>query len=107
MNVASLKLCEELYKLARWRDTAFCWFNGAPIWRHVLSPDIDYSHLIPAYDIEYLLRKIGHYNISNNGMIITINYDDGDVFCEIEDADVTNAACKLAIELIKRGAFQP
>jgi hypothetical protein len=60
MNVASLELCRELFKLSRWDDTYWFWKNEDNqgwVKTDSRNPDwLDYRFYFPAYDLGYLLR---------------------------------------------------
>lgn len=55
VNVASLKLCKELYERTRWFDTSYKYDENNKVvgWK----PFTSVKHT-PAYDLGYLLRKL-------------------------------------------------
>jgi hypothetical protein len=121
MNVASLELCRELYRLSAWHD------------EQPLHPDIiklvksgEPQTPIPAYDLGYLLRKLPpnwirhelqhHLGILTNGeeVVSFVAGYYGHVWFESKTVQVhvhmqqsadtlEDAAAKLAIELFKSG----
>lgn len=124
MNVASLKLCKELYELSGWYQTHYIWRlyddDHLPEWVQTftnIKPE-DYTHTdhhyYPAYDLGYLLRKLSigvslykgakgyTFNVGNS-----IQHSVG-VYEAIRSSDLRSgtpedAAAKLAIELFKQG----
>lgn len=132
MNVASLKLCEKLYKLSGWQgaeqaeeDTeGNLWFNSSVGWQ--LVADARFTALVdepgdwlPAYDAGYLLRKfprniqidesIGWLTLAGNAELWQCGYlmDGGYMGTRFNDFGNTpeDALCKLAIELFKEGVL--
>jgi hypothetical protein len=120
MNTASLELCKELYELSGWDDTYLRhWVNAKS------GPSVDHAVAIfgygkrkdttieayPAYDLGYLLRKLPDGTQLNK---TTVSYSasgiysvDGHNKSFHEYADTSeDAACKLAIKLIKTGVIQ-
>lgn len=102
VNVASKELCAKLKKLSGWSDTTFCW-NGQIIpafWpEEMRAHDVD---SFPAYDLGYLVRKLPPFSLhrypADNGLY-TAESSDG---WALEQGDTPeDAACKLAIELLK------
>ncbi len=71
MNVASLELCKELYKLSGWNDLEDAWHKGSPIngGDYVSAyHGEDYEKklfLAPAYDLGYLLRNLTAVKVSS------------------------------------------
>lgn len=133
MNVASKQLCQELYKLSGW-DTFSMATKDEPhlaYWHHTRSDKVkvhDYyqddsscSFICPAYGLGYLLRKLpddmmaavvkdvvhhksddGKHYVTNRYAAHNIGPVNSGWFDIPEDA-----ACALAIELIKRGILKP
>lgn len=101
MNVASLDLCRELYELSGWGNTEFGWWPGA---RRLPVQTARSAYEVPAYDLDYLLRKLP-------GVVELHHYATGDWSCDtdgfgFENADTPeDAACKLSIELFKHGVL--
>lgn len=121
MNVASLELSKELYKLSRWSGTGFEWINdyhqnkpdGAPDMKWEVTRSMSFhdqsvpSKNYPAYTAGYLLRKLPL------GSFI-IKHDDRYEACrprmlgedkavDVFPADTPeDALTKLAIELFKQ-----
>src|SRR6266568_3669439 len=64
MNVASLELCQELYKMSKWepQDCAvYALLGESTIFQLVRNPEpnlISMDYYIPAYDLSFLLRKL-------------------------------------------------
>lgn len=100
MTTASLELCQELWNLSRWSGTDYRWYE---------DKGVDYVDIkgtnglsLPAYDLGYLLRK-APYTVQLSG-----GHDFWQSSCNgyIGTADnPEDAACKLAIELFKRGVL--
>lgn len=120
MEVASLELCKELFELSGWVETYFK-YRPVSVVKGIAG---DYQlgrsqapDAIPAYDLGYLLRKLPvekfyklmidnssswslktneinriYWFRAANGERLTDNYDTPE-----------DAACKLAIELLKQG----
>ena len=61
MNVASLKLCKELYEVSGWEDTYMAWDvsdrTDLPFENVVIADDVIFTYF-PAYDLGFLLRKL-------------------------------------------------
>jgi len=115
-NVASLELCKELYELSGWDETEK-WHDGycdEPAWFYIdnITPT---NKDTPAYDLGYLLRKIGDRHIRlerpyDSGQPVNrwgATYYDGTIDGYLIEADDTpeDAVCRLAIELIKQGVI--
>lgn len=111
MTTANLDLCKELYELSGWDDSE--WKEITQKWRFKHRKDTNpelaiqpyqykFGEYIPAYDLGYLLRKLPREtilsNISDNGW--TIVYGGKGLY---KATTPENAACKLAIELFKKG----
>lgn len=63
MNVASLELCKELYKLSGWKDTEAVYIDMSSIHYAVYKKDVEGTEKVkeslpPAYSLGYLLRKL-------------------------------------------------
>lgn len=105
MNVASLKLCRELYVLSGWDEydlaagESLTWYMGH-------KDDSDF-HIAPMYDLGYLVRKLP----ADRAVEYSLKYGWAAVHetnREVmrEEADTPeNAAAKLAIELFKMGVL--
>lgn len=112
MNVASLELCEELFRLSEWGHTSYYWnkddqYVPGKQWR--LQNGKIFPEDVPAYDLGYLLRKLQHNYVQ-------IEYHSDmkrwSAYSPIEKnpglsmpfADTPeDAACQLAIELFRQG----
>lgn len=130
MNVASLELCEELYKLSGWSDTYFVhWYKevagafDANQW--FVSPRvIVHQDSVPAYDLGYLLRKLPAYLNSDEdtrdyfymgrdiqGLWLAayqlVGVDEPDEYYYTQmSATPEDAVAQLAIELFERGILE-
>lgn len=108
MNVASLELCTELYKLSGWG----CYYENTA------DPDYDLdwygankTYECPKYPLGYLLRKLPLVTLQH----VALDSDDLNRWnCITEQFGVLrnhyaetpeDAACKLAIELVKKGVL--
>lgn len=98
MNVANVENCEELFELSGW---------GTDLERYVMEN-------VPAYDLGMLLRKLPPYYViyrgiekCHVGIIAGRNFVSNRGIEEIEADTPEDAACLLAIELIKQGIIQP
>jgi hypothetical protein len=111
MNVASLELCRELYKMSRWepQDCAvYALLGDSRIFQFIRNPEpnlISMDYYIPAYDLGYLLRKF----VGNGG--VEIRY--GDKGCIATSHMVStgsntpeDATARLAIELFRQGILK-
>lgn len=117
MNVASLDLCKELYELSGWNDDTLnhsAWFDDKAIVNNAVS--------VPLYPLGYLLRKLPYrvrddyqawqYGVhlkQTGGSGWTIYYGEPGKTTEMYFNSATtpeDAACKLAIELIKKGVLK-
>lgn len=142
MNVASLELCKELYEVSGWGDypdrTHFTWreFEGKTTGSNWTSPEEDYSagwidpfdgrrptgithhisHVSPAYDLAYLLRKLPPVIKDTRLYLVNFNTrgwaamytktDPGTLYKK--DADTPeNALAQLAIELFEQKILTP
>ena len=121
MNVASLELSKQLWKLSGWKcQDAYIQVKDpeAPIellseYSPVLSRN-DYDIIVSAYDLGYLLRKLPA-EVRNESL--TLDRVAGGWSCryglmspnkiEIRADTPEDAACKLLIELIKRKVIKP
>lgn len=122
MSAARLELCQELYKLSKWKDTFSYWyqnwmFNNKWMVGHQGTPSIEST--FPAYDLGYLLRKlppqtriVKEYEASAELPEETpahyhALYDTVDERHFWLGADTPeDAACRLAIELLKHGVIE-
>ncbi len=126
MNVASKELAKELYHASNkeWRDTDFGWAHGYFNEDHQLTYTLhlhdkgDHTSCIPAYDLGYLLRKLPlehRYRKYTGGLKLEYVDLDEKLWEAGYDTDDTeayantpeDAACKLAIELIKQKVITP
>lgn len=121
-NVANLENCKELYELSGWPqiDDFSDWYQdwGNEDWG-IGSYDANCPNNYPAYDLGYLLRKLQglkkypilelrqynrwwcfYGNRTKRGSIVSPQKD-----CGIADTP-EDAACRLAIELIKQGVIE-
>lgn len=118
MNVASLELCKELYRLSGWYTTNVGTLYYTP---HTGQDSVAQlgasSKSIPAYDLGYLLRRLTapEYDYLNIELLVTdcqVNiecYDKREQFepIGIYNADTPeDAATRAAIELFKQGVLQ-
>lgn len=68
MNVPKYETCQELEQLSGWRDCDYLFvYSGkdvldqpthTPTSRLGLSPDVNYDHLVSAYDLSYILDRL-------------------------------------------------
>lgn len=123
-NVASLELCKGLYELSGWSDCKFYWSmmvergEEVPGEEYVMYNLHDYTNIkhgqynFPAYDLGYLLRKLP------TDCLISVYEQGKTYYCmkdtsgaestyDVEANTPEDAACKLAIELIKQGVLKP
>lgn len=110
MNVASLSLCKELYKVSKWLDTPNCYFNSDS-GSHGLtdSNNGELGHDIyreaPAYDLGFLIRKLPPYTriqTMKGDVPYRVSYDNGVSERGVNANTPEDAAAKLAIELFKQ-----
>lgn len=119
MQVASLGLCKELYELSGFVGTEFAWWIEDKLdpkgeWKiqhiiHVPNQQYFYDWKIPAYTTGYLLRQLPAYThvwITENGAEAEC-YFPKQPTATVHGDTPEDAACKLAIELIKQKAIQP
>lgn len=141
MNVASLELCKELYELSGWANpdasvplekastywTSWVWCkeSQASDWDIYIAGEEHsihgFSHLLPAYDLGYVIRKlpplIGKarfpvicYPINMWVAGYTSDIDSWHTLKQFDHTEAANtpedAACKLAIELLKQGILK-
>lgn len=124
MNVASLELCKELYKMSGWDGTHYVWYNRKLILERLVK--YDKGTKFPAYDLGYLLRKIGessrhdhedfgmfdtvgvfHVGSTENKYLASCASDGEQIDALYERANTPeDAAAKLAIELFKQGILK-
>lgn len=104
MNVASQKLCKELYELSGWGLDELSTSTGMVI---ELTPDnVLWADGVPQYDLGYLVRRIPLYEQRK--------YSDSYGFLDLSGRGVKevtadspeDAACRLAIELFKKGILR-
>lgn len=115
MNVADKDLCKTLWELSRWEG---CENDGK-------NYDVNIG-FYPAYDLDYLLRKLPLERQTEFGTDVTLHlyfdsgktsrgwvaeYTDGNyIVLEAglsgEASFAEDAACKLAIELFKQGVLK-
>lgn len=115
MNVASLKLCRELYELSGWSAPQKYWvLMVSGDWKAVnkdTTVEVEINRSIyPAYDLGYLLRKLPPYSRiqSMKGDVpYRVSYDNGVSERGVNADTPEDAACKLAIELFKQGILTP
>lgn len=134
MNVASLELSKELYKLSGWVGTEYHYFHDKRKYQHSDKPVSDGHKLnignhvyqpvfssdeydsAPAYDAGYLLRKLPVDRIYTM-LRDVIHHGDGAktnryTFRELSGTEhlwadtAEDALCKLAIELWKSGVLK-
>ncbi len=118
MNVASLELCKELYELSGWRDTRYFYKAISGMDYMVVAQPDNGKHRerqpttykwdeCPAYDLGYLMRKLPAYG----GKFIRQDRDGtswvagSDGYMEVGFRP-EDAACRLCIELLKRGVLK-
>lgn len=121
MNVASLELCKELYKLSGWEVHTLKWVikdNGAGdlTMGTIHASHQEYTEVIkyadevcPAYELGYLLRKLQSHIEALRPDTVQDAWVAEYVF-ENQKPDVRgttpeDAVCKLAIELFKQGVL--
>lgn len=118
MNVTSLELCKELYKLSGWDNTDFAWDvsdrSDLPFENVVPSDSVIFIYY-PAYDLGYLLRRLGNVQTDHPVNIYGdearwsarwLNPDDNGMHYIEAAKTPENAAAKLAIELFKQGILK-
>lgn len=105
MNVASLELCKELYELSVWETgtTGFSYHNGSIVFGWVQGS-------VPAYTLGYLLRKLPFNCPIAKGMagrwVISRYNDEAEPVEKIWGDTPEDAACRLAIELFRKGVLE-
>lgn len=114
MNIANGELSEELFKLSGWKETEFNWwllsggpetkFEQKPVAQHGLPRVHNGMKTIPAYDLGYLIRKLG------DGTDIIYFHDETDAASysgvRVKADTPENATAKLCIELFKQGILK-
>lgn len=93
MNVANIDLCKELYELSGW-GTA----KEGDVWTDASGH--------PRYELGYLLRKLPNgTNVMYNNERSAASYEVpiGELYLYGKTPE--DAACKLAIELLKKGVL--
>jgi hypothetical protein len=119
-NIAGLELCKELYRVSGWNDTYFGWSSPNIQSAFVTELPEDFAErtyplIIPAYDLGYLLRKLPY--MDNGGELAIYKVDENRYAALFRrqgyrrklsvGADTPeDAACKLAIELFRRGVLK-
>lgn len=103
MNVASLKLCKELFELSGWEED-----NFSPEW----YTDENLVRIAPKYNLGYLLRMLPDPNLFHNSVdnswTATNFKADGTGDDGAADANTPeDAVTLLAIELIKQSVLRP
>lgn len=103
MNVATLGLCSELYRLSGWGDG-----EKPKLKEHIITANESRLETYPAYDLGYLLRKLEGFDVrlhySNTWRLWGVFAQDS----KGEDHDSPeNAAAKVCIELFKLGVLTP
>lgn len=127
MNVASLELCKELYKLSGWEDTSFAWVDSEhkpTRTKHISKLSVtnasELTYMAPAYDLGYLLRKLPGKVKHNGPKELLLTYVDSDKWWLAQYVGVNNsytlgtqvadtpedAACNLTIELFKQNILK-
>lgn len=118
-DVASLELSKELYELSGW-DADDWWFGNQVYGAHQDWPKRGFypeGQEAPAYTAGYLLRKLQEGLPSGEYVAISADNDKRGVWLagisndhslgDTSYADTPeNAACKLAIELVKLGVIK-
>lgn len=106
MNTASLELCKELYELSGWENTAYAYHRHAG----ELLRNANNKGDTPAYTLGYMLRKLPtrcYVGFDIGEGVVQASFFDGDEQQFFEADTPEDAACKLAIELIKQGVLKP
>lgn len=112
MNVASLELCKELYKVSGWDDTAFAFTHGKMFYQQELKYQAALVGFTPAYDLGFLLRKLPDELASGFGISLRMNVARTKWLCgyhKHDDAVADNpedAVAQLAIELFNQRILQ-
>jgi hypothetical protein len=128
MEVASLELSKELYELSGWGNVGtYSSKNPFNYWVDRTHDDREHElnygggnipsdgGIYPAYDLSYLLHKLPQKIVRKINHILMLSptsggdwriWYDGETFIFYADTP-EDAACKLAIELIKQGVIQP
>ena len=121
-RVASVDLCQELYKLSGWANTAAFWQDdyypdGSHLWNLYDDSELRSGSVVPAYDLGYLMRMLpGHYVQKLGNETYTARWT-----CYAPTAEQRalgtnhlsgssrtspeNALCRLAIELFNQGVL--
>ena len=125
MKTANLGLCRTLFELSGWGGTEKRWYGSLQFPDNCVAGLIDNfgeQGVCPAYDLGYLLRKLPDYVKlfrNNNGTYYCAAVTDGfrhpdnrlgmpDTAHDWYTANTPeDAACKLAIELFKKGILAP
>lgn len=120
MNVASLELCKELFELSGWEDTEKVWYQVPEDDDSISYEVLNYgevairdgvrvgSDLAPAYDLGYLMRKLGdNVELEHFGAGWDVQKYHEDSFTSAAADTSEDAAAKLAIELIKQNVLDP
>jgi hypothetical protein len=106
MNVASLAVSEELYKLSKWIDTDARWYEDDG---YFVTTDKPNGLWVPAYDLGYLIRKLPKEADGSHWVLAPTTDGWGMGYLKTElvaSADTPQeVACKLAIALFKQGVL--
>lgn len=96
MNVASLELCKTLFELSGWNE-----YGQA-------ETDVHANVISYNYTLGYLLRKLPKQtNVASREEYWTASCGNKEIIIESQRADTPeDAACKLAIELIRKGIIK-
>lgn len=113
-GVAGLELCQKLYDLSKWDDCSM--MHDTDLGEPVVTQSLKWTGMLPAYDLGYLLRKLPpscpleHVVLPNSTHdlwhILWMGRDKEGDFPQSADTP-EDAACKLAIELIKQKVITP
>lgn len=104
-EVASLTLCEELYKLSGWEDTQRYYDKNGDTWTNLKSSitESEPGFACYAYSLGFMLRKLPR-TVFLTGHSVGWSAEVG-LFVSRDTTSPENAACKLAIELFKSGVL--
>jgi hypothetical protein len=98
MNVASIELCKELYELSGWKA-------------HKYYLDYDLGFLLRKLPVDYQLEDHKNQNDKkelgySNYHMVAFSPKVGIDFVAVDAETPEDAACKLAIELFKKGILK-
>lgn len=112
MHVASLELCKELYELSGWKDGIASWHIEMVGSGRKYIRDSRAVPVAPQYDLGCLLRKLPNKQVKLrngiHGWMIQWRKSGAEtrnIEHVFEAATPEDAACKLAIELIRQGVL--